>query len=85
MRDGPGAGLSEIEGLLAKGELDNYPLAHSAKAELCRRAGQMDEAKASFEKALDGMRRSSPITDRVKLAVINALNGAISMDKEIDP
>jgi RNA polymerase sigma-70 factor (ECF subfamily) len=52
MRDGPAAGLSEIEGLLAKGELDNYPLAHSAKAELCRRAGQMDEAKASFEKAL---------------------------------
>ena len=52
MRDGPAAGLSEIEGLLAKGELDNYPLAHSAKAELCRRTGQMDKAKASFEKAL---------------------------------
>src|SRR5262249_409807 len=52
MRDGPAAGLREIEGLLAKGELDNYPLAHSAKAELCRRVGQMDEAKASFGKAL---------------------------------
>ena len=52
MRDGPEAGLSQIEGLLATGELDNYPLAHSAKAELCRRAGQMNEAKASFEKAL---------------------------------
>jgi len=52
MRDGPGAGLSQIESLLGKGELDNYPLAHSAKAELCRRAGQMDKAKASFEKAL---------------------------------
>ena len=52
MRDGPAAGLSQIEGLLANGELDNYPLAHSAKAELCRRTGQMDEAKASFEKAL---------------------------------
>src|SRR5215831_9948276 len=46
MRDGPAAGLSEIEGLLATGELDNYPLAHSAKAELCRRAGQINEAKA---------------------------------------
>ena len=44
--------MPEIEGLLAKGELDNYPLAHAAKAELCQRAGQMDEAKASFEKAL---------------------------------
>jgi RNA polymerase sigma-70 factor, ECF subfamily len=52
MRDGPVAGLSRIEGLLAKGELDDYPLAHSAKAELCRRAGRMDEARASFEKAL---------------------------------
>ena len=52
MRDGPTAGLTHIEGLLAKGELENYPLAHSAKAELCRRAGQMDEAKACFEKAL---------------------------------
>jgi RNA polymerase sigma-70 factor (ECF subfamily) len=52
MRDGPAAGLSQIEGLLANGKLDNYPLAHSAKAELCRRVGQMDEAKASFEKAL---------------------------------
>jgi RNA polymerase sigma-70 factor (ECF subfamily) len=52
MRDGPAAGLSQIEGLLAKGKLDNYPLAHAAKAELCRRVGQMDEAKASFEKAL---------------------------------
>jgi len=52
MRDGPRAGLSQIEGLLAKGELENYPLAHSAKGELCRRAGQMDKAKASFEKAL---------------------------------
>ena len=52
MRDGPAAGLSQIEGLLARGKLDNYPLAHSAKAELCRRVGKMDEAKASFEKAL---------------------------------
>ena len=33
-------------------ELDNDPVAHSAKEELCRRAGQMDAAKTSFEKAL---------------------------------
>jgi RNA polymerase sigma-70 factor (ECF subfamily) len=52
MRDGPAAGLSRIEGLLAKGKLDNYGLAHSAKAELCRRVGHMDEAKAFFQKAL---------------------------------
>ena len=29
MRDGPEAGLKQVEALLAKGELDNYPLAHS--------------------------------------------------------
>lgn len=52
MRDGPPAGLSRIEDLLAKGELDDYPLAHSAKAELCRRVGRMDEARTSFQKAL---------------------------------
>ena len=52
MRDGSAAGLSEIEDLLAKGELDNYPLAHSAKAELCQRASLMGEAKASFGKTL---------------------------------
>src|SRR5213075_349109 len=52
MRDGPAAGLSRIEGLLAKGELEDYPLAHSAKAQLCRRAGRIDEARASFETAL---------------------------------
>ncbi|MBS0417275.1 MAG: RNA polymerase sigma factor [Proteobacteria bacterium] len=52
MRDGPAAGLSRIEALLAKGELNDYPLAHSAKAELCRRAGRLDQARAGFERAL---------------------------------
>lgn len=52
MRDGPAAGLSRIEALLATGELNDYPLAHSAKAELCRRAGRLDEARACFERAL---------------------------------
>jgi len=53
MRDGPEAGLTQVERLLAKGELDNYPLAHSAKAELCRRAGRMKVARAAFERALE--------------------------------
>jgi RNA polymerase sigma-70 factor (ECF subfamily) len=52
MRDGPAAGLSRIEGLLAKGDLNDYPLAYSAKAELCRRAGRLEDARASFEQAL---------------------------------
>ncbi len=34
---------------------------------------------------LDGMRRSTPISAGAKLAVIDALNGAISEDEEVDP
>jgi RNA polymerase sigma-70 factor (ECF subfamily) len=52
MRDGPLAGLELIEALLGRGELVDYHLAHSARAELCRRAGRLSEAKASYEKAL---------------------------------
>jgi RNA polymerase sigma-70 factor (ECF subfamily) len=52
MRDGPEAGLVQIDALLAQGELANYYLAHSARAELYRRLGRTDEARASYEKAL---------------------------------
>jgi RNA polymerase sigma-70 factor, ECF subfamily len=52
MRDGPFAGLSLIDAILARGDLENYPLAHSARAELCRRLGRTAEARASFERAL---------------------------------
>ena len=51
-RDGPAAGLTHIDALLEHGELANYYLAHSARAELCRRLGRTDEARASYEKAL---------------------------------
>jgi len=37
MRDGPEFGLSLIGDLLARGELENYHLAHAARADLCRR------------------------------------------------
>jgi RNA polymerase sigma-70 factor (ECF subfamily) len=50
--DGPEAGLMQIDALLEHGELANYPLAHSARAELCRRLGRTAEARASYEKAL---------------------------------
>ena len=53
MRDGPQAGLDLIEELLANGDLDGYHLAHSAKAELCRRLGRSDEAKRAYHKAID--------------------------------
>jgi RNA polymerase sigma-70 factor (ECF subfamily) len=51
-RDGPEAGLAHIDALLERGELANYHLAHSARAELCRRLGRTTEARSSYEKAL---------------------------------
>jgi RNA polymerase sigma-70 factor (ECF subfamily) len=52
MRDGPEAGLAHIDAILEHGELASYYLAHSARAELCRRLGRIAEARSSFEKAL---------------------------------
>jgi RNA polymerase sigma-70 factor (ECF subfamily) len=53
MRDGPDAGLAFIDALLAQGELAGYHLAHSARAELCRRAGRLPDARASYQRALE--------------------------------
>jgi RNA polymerase sigma-70 factor (ECF subfamily) len=52
MRDGPFAGLEQIDAILARGDLADYHLAHSARAELCRRLGRATEARASYERAL---------------------------------
>jgi len=52
MRDGPAAGLSLLEGLLARGELAGYHLAHSVRADFYRRLGKLGEARSSYEKAL---------------------------------
>ena len=52
MRDGPEAGLQQIDAVLEHGELANYYLAHSARAEMYRRLGRTAEARASYEKAL---------------------------------
>ncbi len=52
MRDGPEAGLAHIDAVLEHGELANYYLAHSARADMYRRLGRTDEARASYEKAL---------------------------------
>ncbi|MBV9483573.1 MAG: RNA polymerase subunit sigma-24, partial [Acidobacteria bacterium] len=52
MRDGPEAGLPHIDALLEHGELANYYLAHSARADMYRRLGRTDEARASYEQAL---------------------------------
>jgi RNA polymerase sigma-70 factor (ECF subfamily) len=52
MRDGPEVGLKHIDAVLEHGELANYYLAHSARAEMYRRLGRTAEARASYEKAL---------------------------------
>jgi RNA polymerase sigma-70 factor (ECF subfamily) len=52
MCDGPEAGLAHIDAVLEHGELANYYLAHSARADMCRRLGRTAEARASYEKAL---------------------------------
>lgn len=52
MRDGPLSGLTLIDTILARGELTDYHLAHSARADLYRRLGRTTEARASYELAL---------------------------------
>lgn len=52
MHEGPAAGMALIEALLARGELQGYHLAHSARADLCRRLGRKDEAIAAYRQAL---------------------------------
>ena len=52
MRDGPAAGLELIDAILARGDLTDYHLAHSARAELCRRLGRKGDTRDSYERAL---------------------------------
>jgi RNA polymerase sigma-70 factor (ECF subfamily) len=52
MRDGPAAGLALIDAILARGDLADYHLAHSARADLCRRLGRTADARVSYERAL---------------------------------
>jgi RNA polymerase sigma-70 factor, ECF subfamily len=59
MRDGPLAGLKLVEAILSRGELTEYHLAHSARAELCRRLGRSQDARQSYERAL-GLAKQGP-------------------------
>jgi RNA polymerase sigma-70 factor, ECF subfamily len=52
MRDGPEAGLAQIDAVLEQGELAEYYLAHSARADMYRRLGRTAEARSAYEKAL---------------------------------
>ncbi|MCK7596490.1 RNA polymerase sigma factor [Microbulbifer sp. CAU 1566] len=52
MRDGPAQGLQLIDNLLERGLLTNYHLCHAARADLYRRLGQKEDARAAYQAAL---------------------------------
>jgi len=52
MRDGPAAGLAIVDEILARGDLENYYLSYSVRADLCRRLGRKDEARTDYQRAL---------------------------------
>ncbi len=51
MHEGPAAGLALIDALIARGELRDYHLVHAARADLFRRLGRWQEARAAYEQA----------------------------------
>ncbi len=59
MRDGAATGLKLIDAILARGDLENYHLAHAARADLCRRLGQTAAARVSYQRAL-GLTQQAP-------------------------
>ena len=59
MRDGPLQGLALIDAILTRGDLADYHLAHSARADLYRRLGRTTEARAAYERAY-GLTRQEP-------------------------
>lgn len=50
-RDGPQAGLLAVEAILARGQLQDYHLAHAARAELCRQLGRREQAREAYQTA----------------------------------
>lgn len=53
MREGPDAGLAAIDTVLDRGGLDDYHLAHAARADMQRRLGLAEAARASYQRALE--------------------------------
>ena len=53
MADGPDRGLELIDRLEARGELAGYHLVAAARAELLRRLGRRDGARAAYLRAID--------------------------------
>ncbi|WP_019867771.1 RNA polymerase sigma factor [Methylovulum miyakonense] len=57
MRDGPAAGLALVDAILGRGDLAGYHLAHSVRADLCRRLGKSEEAIMAYQQALSLVRQ----------------------------
>jgi RNA polymerase sigma-70 factor, ECF subfamily len=53
MAEGPASGLRILDEVAGRGELDDYHLLHSARADLLRRLGRADEAAAAYARALE--------------------------------
>jgi RNA polymerase sigma-70 factor (ECF subfamily) len=51
--------LALVDGILKRGDLRDYYLAHAARADLCRRLGRTGEARTAYERAL-GLTRQEP-------------------------
>ena len=52
MAEGIEIGLARIDRIAANGILDDYPYLHAARADLLRRLGRFDDARAAYERAL---------------------------------
>jgi RNA polymerase sigma-70 factor (ECF subfamily) len=76
MRDGPLAGLELIEAIFARRDLADYHLAHSARADLCRRLGRFAEARTSYERAL-ALTRQEPERRFLERRLAELPDGAI--------
>ncbi|WP_236884239.1 RNA polymerase sigma factor [Devosia sp. A16] len=53
MRDGPEAGLAEMQALAGRGALVEFRYLHAARADLLRRLGRTEEARAAYVAALE--------------------------------
>jgi RNA polymerase sigma-70 factor (ECF subfamily) len=74
MRDTPRAGLNVVDSILERGELQDYYLLHSVRADLFRRLGEKEEARRSYEQALS-LTRLEPAR-RFLLGRLNELSNA---------
>ena len=57
MRDGPAAGLALVDAIITEGSLNEYRLLHAARADMCRRLGRVDDARAAYTRALELVRQ----------------------------